>query len=33
LGLALIGRKAGDKISYTTPQGEQEVELLSIKHP
>jgi transcription elongation factor GreA len=33
LGLALVGRKAGDKISYTTPQGEQQVELLDIKHP
>ncbi|MFZ0228769.1 MAG: GreA/GreB family elongation factor [Mycobacterium sp.] len=33
LGLALVGRKAGDKVSYTTPQGEQEVELLDIKHP
>ena len=33
LGLALVGRKAGDKISYTTPQGEQQVELLEIKHP
>jgi transcription elongation factor GreA len=33
LGLALVGRKAGDKISYATPQGEQQVELLDIKHP
>ena len=33
LGQALVGRKAGDKISYTTPQGEQQVELLDIKHP
>ena len=33
LGLALVGRKAGDKVSYSTPQGEQEVELLDIKHP
>jgi len=33
LGLALVGRKAGDKISYTTPQGEQQVELLDVKFP
>jgi transcription elongation GreA/GreB family factor len=33
LGQALVGRKAGDKVSYTTPQGEQEVELLDIQHP
>jgi transcription elongation factor GreA len=33
LGLALVGRKAGDKISYTTPQGEQQVDLLDVKYP
>ncbi|MGA9492259.1 MAG: GreA/GreB family elongation factor [Mycobacterium sp.] len=33
LGLALVGRKAGDKVSYSTPQGEQEVELLTVKFP
>ena len=33
LGLALVGRKAGDKISYTTPHGEQQVELLDVKYP
>ncbi|MFZ1163268.1 GreA/GreB family elongation factor [Mycobacterium sp.] len=33
LGLALVGRKAGDKVSYTTPQGEQQVELLDVKFP
>jgi transcription elongation factor GreA len=33
LGLALVGRKAGDKISYATPQGEQQVELLTVKFP
>lgn len=33
LGLALVGRKAGDKVSYTTPQGEQQVELLTVKFP
>ncbi len=33
LGLALVGRKAGDKVSYSTPQGEQEVELLDLKYP
>ncbi len=33
LGLALAGRKAGDKITYTTPQGENQVELLEVKYP
>ncbi|MGA8332796.1 MAG: GreA/GreB family elongation factor [Mycobacterium sp.] len=33
LGRALVGRKPGDKVRYTTPQGEQEVELLDIKRP
>jgi transcription elongation factor GreA len=33
LGRALVGRKAGDKISYTTPQGEQQVELLDVQYP
>jgi transcription elongation GreA/GreB family factor len=33
LGQALVGRKAGDKVSYTTPQGEQQVELLDVKYP
>lgn len=33
LGLALVGHKAGDKVSYTTPQGEQQVELLAVKFP
>jgi transcription elongation factor GreA len=33
LGRALVGRKAGDKVSYTAPQGEQEVELLTVKFP
>lgn len=33
LGRALVGRKAGDKVSYTTPHGEQEVELLTVKFP
>jgi transcription elongation factor GreA len=33
LGLALVGRKKGDKVSYSTPQGEQQVELLDVKYP
>jgi transcription elongation factor GreA len=33
LGLALVGRKAGDRVTYTTPQGEDQVELLDIKYP
>jgi transcription elongation GreA/GreB family factor len=33
LGLALAGRKAGDVITYTTPQGENQVELLDLKYP
>jgi transcription elongation factor GreA len=33
LGLALVGRKKGDKVTYSTPQGEQEVELLLVKYP
>lgn len=33
LGLALAGRKAGDTVTYTTPQGENQVELLDMKYP
>jgi transcription elongation GreA/GreB family factor len=33
LGLALAGRKAGDTVTYTTPQGENQVELLDLKYP
>src|ERR1700730_936894 len=33
LGLALVGRKAGDKVTYTTPQGQNQVELLDVKYP
>jgi len=33
LGLALAGRKAGDTVTYTTPQGENQVELLDVKYP
>ena len=33
LGLALVGRKAGDTVTYTTPQGEERVELLELKRP
>jgi transcription elongation GreA/GreB family factor len=33
LGQALVGRKPGDKVRYTTPQGEQQVELLDVKYP
>ena len=33
LGLALAGRKVGDTVTYTTPQGESQVELLDVKYP
>lgn len=33
LGQALAGRKAGDTITYSTPQGESQVELISVKLP
>jgi transcription elongation factor GreA len=33
LGLALVGRKAGDTITYPAPRGEQQVELLAIDYP
>lgn len=33
LGLALFGRKAGETITYSTPRGELQVELLAIEVP
>lgn len=33
LGQALAGRQPGDKVTYTTPQGESQVELLDVKYP
>jgi transcription elongation GreA/GreB family factor len=33
LGLALVGHKKGDKVTYTTPQGQNQVELLDVKYP
>jgi transcription elongation GreA/GreB family factor len=33
LGLALVGRQPGDTVTYSTPAGEQEVELLAIHLP
>ncbi len=33
LGLALAGHKAGDTVTYTTPQGESQVKLLDVKYP
>ena len=33
LGLALVGRQPGDKVTYSTPQGQEQVELLSIEYP
>ncbi|MGH3959740.1 GreA/GreB family elongation factor [Mycobacterium sp.] len=33
LGLALVGHKPGDKVTYTTPAGESQVELLDVKYP
>jgi transcription elongation factor GreA len=33
LGRALAGHKKGDTVTYTTPQGENQVELLDLKYP
>ena len=33
LGQALAGRKAGDTVTYSTPQGQNQVELLAVKLP
>lgn len=33
LAQALVGHKAGDKVIYSTPQGEDQVELISLKLP
>lgn len=33
LALALVGHKAGDNVTYSTPQGESQVELISVKLP
>ena len=33
LGLALVGRRAGDTVTYATPRGELQVELLAIDIP
>jgi transcription elongation factor GreA len=33
LALALVGHKAGDKVTYLTPQGESQVELVALKLP
>lgn len=33
LGLALFGRRAGDTVTYSTPRGELQVELLAIEFP
>lgn len=33
LGLALVGHKPGDTVTYTTPHGEDQVELLDVKYP
>lgn len=33
LALALVGHKAGDTVTYTTPQGENQVKLISVKLP
>ncbi|WP_144208236.1 GreA/GreB family elongation factor [Mycobacterium tilburgii] len=33
LGQALAGHKAGDTITYSTPHGESQVELISVKLP
>jgi transcription elongation factor GreA len=33
LGQALAGHKAGDTVTYSTPQGESQVELIAVKLP
>jgi transcription elongation factor GreA len=33
LGVALVGHKPGDTVTYTTPRGQQSVELLKVKLP
>jgi transcription elongation factor GreA len=33
LGLALAGHKPGDTVTYSTPQGQNQVELLDMKFP
>ena len=33
LGLALYGREAGETITYRTPRGELQVDLLAIEYP
>jgi transcription elongation GreA/GreB family factor len=33
LGLALFGRKAGETVTYRTPRGELQVDLLAIDLP
>lgn len=33
LALALVGHKAGDTVTYSTPQGESQVELVALKLP
>jgi len=33
LAKALAGRRAGDTVTYSTPQGENQVELISVKLP
>ncbi|HYB35394.1 MAG TPA: GreA/GreB family elongation factor [Mycobacterium sp.] len=33
LGLALAGHKPGDTVTYTTPQGQNQVELLDVNFP
>lgn len=33
LAQALVGHKAGDTVTYSTPQGQEQVELISVKLP
>jgi transcription elongation factor GreA len=33
LGMALAGHKPGDTVTYLTPQGESQVELIAVKRP
>lgn len=33
MGLALVGHQPGDTVTFTAPQGQQQVELLGVKYP
>jgi transcription elongation GreA/GreB family factor len=33
LGLALVGHQPGDTVTFSTPQGQQQVELSAVRYP